>query len=1030
MYGTLILSTFYLHSQNPRIESIASPMLLPSTWRQFQLFDFLPVRDPNYKSTAPLFSDPQLTAITSTQTYIAFATQDTYVKLLTKDNFTLARLFCAYDPGYRITFMKPLAHSNLLVTLAEKQNSPAVIKVWDLNKIMNLDAASAESEEVTIHKYVTKVLVHDGADFYPISCFAFNDYLTCIALGYTNGRVIIVRGDLLRDRGSKQRLVYESVDPVTSVHFHKLEEILYVTTTSKILTVLTTGRNDGKPLRVLSASLGVALGCADMDTRLSRLIVANTDGFKYYNHVSKAQVVNFTLEKKRILRLSKDYLLVVCPIEESSAPGKNSLTKILILDMSNMHISFSLTIPNLTISHAFFSSAENDVFLLSTDGILYKLHEKPINQQVEMILQRDLFSIALNLADQYNLDNETRFRINKLHAENLYEHQDFDASVSKYIDCLHLTDSKKNSTKDSFVDVDDFVIHVIKRFKEVSNISNMTRFLASLYELNLADSDHLTLLLCCYCKLKKTSELDAFIDSLEINDSPSDSQKGDSPTRNLNFPLIINLFKECGYFKQVIRLLYKLNHPYMIVEVQMNELNQFGNCMSYMKSLPIDELLRILIAFLKDLLDYMPLETTELLINVFTGKYKPEANHSLFDESLSESSPQEGSKDLIHNAISSYTAFLGYLSRNVPQSAENSILETTDSEPTYLPPRPSLVFPCFVNHPREFVVFLEACMDTFEKYQGNTLDKKDLLITLFEMYLSMCKEEPEKTDEWLEKARNLMYDNAKLVDVSSILLISHVYDFKEGEAFAKQASMDFEEGLLRMAQTTGDLKAAFEVVNKYGKKKPILYKMMLKFIVSSNEIFKQATAADFHLLLDEIKLHKIATTLEIINIMSSNENANLGLVKDFLIEYISQANKEISNNKKLIQSYEGESTKNSFKLTELTTKPVIFQSTKCSSCELKLDFPLIHFKCKHSYHQRCLIENIYIPSENEKVDSKPKCPLCINELQSSRALRETQFKSKDNYDVFDMDLNDATDRFKVITEYLGKGVMETELPNK
>lgn len=1001
----------------------APAMSLPSTWRQFQLFDFLPIRDPNYNSTEPLFSDPLLAAIANTQTYIAFATH-TYVKLLTKDKLTLEGLFCGYEAGYRITFMKALAHSNLLVTLAEKQGSPAVIKVWDLNKILLLEKVP-NLDENTIHKYVTKVLVHDGNDAYPISCFTFNDYLTCIAVGYTNGRVLLVRGDLLRDRGSKQRLVYESVDPITGIHFNKVEDVLYVTTTSKIITVLTTGRNDGKPLRVLSNSLGASLGCSDLESRLSMLIVANTEGFQYYNHVSRAQVINFSLEKKQILRLFKDYLLVICPIEETSSSTKKTLTRIIILDLKNMHISFNLTVPNLMVSHAFISSADNNVFLLSTDGVLYKLHEKPVNQQVEIVLQRNLFSIALALAEQYKLDYYTHFRINKLNADYLYENLDYDGSILKYIDSLQLVQSANAASAGEFVDVDDFVINVIKRFKEVSNIHNMTRFLSKLYQLKLADSDHLTLLLCCYCKLKMTEELDSFIDSLNVDNSSSDSLAND-PTANLNFPLIINLFKECGYFNQVIKLLYKLNHPHMIVEVQLNELNQFSSCMSYMKSLSIDELLRILIDFLKDLLDNMPLETTELLINVFTGKYKPEASHKLFDDVPAVSPFQNVEKETIHNTVSSYTAFLRYLGGG---SGENAVEETEESkniEPTYLPPRPSLVFSCFINHPREFVVFLEACMETFDKYQGNVADKKDLLITLFEMYLSMSREELDQKDEWLGKAKTLMDENSTMIDKSRVLLISHIYDFKEGEVFAKKSSDDFEEGLLRMAQASGDLNAVLDVVKKYGEEKPVLYKMVFKFIFSSNEIFKQATPAEFRFFLEKLKQHKIASTLDIINIVSSNENATIGLVKDFLIEYIGQANKEISNNNRLIQSYESESTKNSFKLTELTSKPVIFQNNKCSNCELKLDFPLIHFKCKHSYHQRCLNENIYIPSED--ADDKPKCPLCIHELQASRAVRNNQFKSKENYETFEMSLNNSADRFKVVSEYLGKGVMETEIP--
>lgn len=917
--------------------------------------------------------------------------------------------------------MKPLVHSNILVTLAEKQGSPALIKVLDLAKIMQLDNSVTDSDDAMKHKYVTQVAVHDGDNSYPISCFAFNEFLTCIAIGYTNGRVILVRGDMLKDRGAKQRVVYESMDPITGIQFNPMEEVLFLTTTSKILTLLTTGRNQGMPLRVLSGNLGADLDCSDLEFKTSRLIVANHDGFKFYNHVSKAQVVNFNVAKRKILRIFKDYLLVVCPLEDNGAAGRTSLTRLLILDLHNMHISFSLTIPNLTVSHVFASASDNVVYLLSTDGILYKLHEKPVNQQVEIILQRDLFSIALNLANQYHLDNETLLRINRLHGDYLYDKLDFDGAISKYIDCLLLFDITKDNSPSKSDYVDDFVINVITSFKDVSNINNMTKFLAKLYELKFADSDHVTLLLCCYCKLKLTAELDSFVDELDLDSSPGKSAKLD--LSRLNYTLIINLFKECGFYSQVIKLLVKLNRPHSIVEIQLNELNQHQQCLSYIKSLPIDELLRILIDYLKDLLDSMPVETTELLIKVFTGKYSPDSSFSLVENDRVPKKEEEESP-VEHITMSSYSAFVSYLSSRLGHSDEEKEEDPVIEEPTYLPPRPSLVFPCFLNHPGEFVVFLEACVETFDKYQGNINDKKVLLMTLFEMYLSRSVEQPENEQEWLSKAKELLQKNLDLLNKSKVLLTSHIYKFKEGERIATESKGNFNEGMFRAAQVEGDVQGALEITRRYGDQEPLLYKLMLKFFVSSEPVYKQATPKDFRFLLDKIKEHKVSAPLEVIKILSANEFTSLGILKDYLIDYVSQTSKDISNNKKLIQSYESESTKNTLKLTELTQNPMVMQNNKCSNCELRLEFPLIHFKCKHSYHQRCLNENTYIPDSGSSLEIQPKCPLCVNQLRALQQLRESQLHANDDYALFEMNLNESDDRFKVVSEYFGKGAME------
>lgn len=1005
-------------------------MSLPSTWRHFQLFEFLPIRDPQYGSDPPLYSDPLLSAICSTQSFIVFAVLNCELVLLNKKLLELAGRFRAYDFDYRISYLRALPHSNLLVTLAEKQGSAAHLTVWDLNKMILLVLPETGADDVTKHKYVTNVLINDGTNAYPISCFTFNESLTCIAVGYTSGKVILIRGDLLRDRGLKQRVIYEGSDPITGIHYNRFEQILYATTTSKVITILTTGRNQGKPLRILSSKSGVDVDCSDVEPRSAKLIVADEEGFRFYNHVSKAQVINFNIPKRKILRLFKDYLLVVSPIEDVTS-SKKSLTRLLVLDMHNMQISFSLTIPNLSISHSFFSASENEAYLLSTDGVLYKLHEKAMNQQIEIVLQRGLFSIALSMAKQYNLSGATLFRINLLNADTLYEKQDYDGAINKYIDCLPLLQelhSNVEADSDEAENIDDFIIRVITNFKEVSNIHNMTRFLAKLYELHLSDSDHITLLLCCYCKLRMTDELDQFIDGIDLQeDQVFSSNKLD--LSKLKFSLIINLFKECHYYTQVTKLLYKLNHPHLIVQIQLEDLKQYTNCMSYIKTLPINELLGILIDYSKDFLDCMPMETTELLIDVFTGKYKPNPTHLLFEapEAVVQNGNGEAAESADTNA-SSYGGILSYLSNplRLGIERETAVEEDIFVEPTYLPPKPSLVFPCFINHSKEFIVFLEACLLSFEKYQGNNLQKKEILMTLFDLYLSTSIEDLPHSEEWLSKAAGILKNHSLHLDKSQVLLLAHVYNFEAEQYIFEESGNNLQESQFRSAQAKNDISGALAIVKEHGEQQPHLYKQFLKMLLSSKDNFDVISQKDKQWLLKNTCKYGLATPLELVHMLSIYESAPIGLVKDLLIDHVGRLNRDIANNLKLVESYENESTKNSYKLTELTTKPLILQNSKCSTCELKLDFPAIHFKCQHSYHGRCLNENTYIPDSIEKEEQR--CPLCVNDVISALTAREKQLHSADDYEVFLNHLNESSNRFKVITEYFGRGIMEAPQP--
>lgn len=996
-------------------------------WRQLQLFDVVPIRDPNLNTDDVLYSNGTLSAIASSANYMVLAVNSCCIKVI-DTQFRCLRTFMAYDLDYRVSFVRSLPKSDLVVTIAEKQGLPSVLKLWDLNKLVQLEGLD-ELEETWKRKYQTQVLVQCGDNSFPISCFTFNVDFTCIAVGYTNGKVLLIRGDLIRDRGSKQRLIYESPDPVTGLHFNEFHELLYVTTTSRILTVPTTGRNQGKPLKILSKKTGVSLQCTDVEPETQELIVGTDTSVRYYNQISKSHTINFEVRKKLIYRYSKHYLLVVSPSEEINESSKKLITKVLIIDLNNKHISFSLTIPNTTINYAF--ELWSDLYLLSSDGILYKLHEKPINQQVELVLQRDLFSLAFSLAKQSHVPVQTLLKISKLHADYMYQKQDFDESIGLFIKCLKYYTNESLVLSENDESVNDFIMHIITKFKDAANIGNLTEFLYQLYRLKVANNDHITLLLCCYCKLKHVDKIRSFIDGLnlsseqDINVQDSSNKRESTDFSDLDFPLIINLFKECGYFNEVIKLLYKLNQPNLIVDIQLNDLRRPKNCLRYIKTLSIDDLLIILIEHSKTLLDNLPIETTELLINVFTGKYVPnDRSNALAPTQAQNNGEENGEED--HGMmfpLNNYKSFMAYLSGKDEDEGDgdDSTLASKHLEPTYLPPRPSLIFASFINNPNEFVIFLEACIETFDKYQGNINDKLELLITLYEMYLSLSKKLVESQDEWLGKAKALIDQYSELLDKSQLLLISHIYDFKEGELISEKQS-GYEESIFRSAQLNGDINRCFEIVKAHGDDKPELYKLLLRFVISKEEIFAKGDDKQFKFIINKLKDLKLASPLELIQILSTTEFTTIGLIRDYLIDIIDTSNQEINNNEKLVEFYEKESIKNSHKITELKTKPFIMQNNKCTACNLKLDFPVIHFKCKHSFHQRCLNDN-YL-SSSDALNSTPICSVCINDIDLVQTLRDDQLKSKDDLELFELQLQEAPDKFKVISNYLGKGIME------
>lgn len=94
----------------------------------------------------------------------------------------------------------------------------------------------------------------------------------------------------------------------------------------------------------------------------------------------------------------------------------------------------------------------------------------------------------------------------------------------------------------------------------------------------------------------------------------------------------------------------------------------------------------------------------------------------------------------------------------------------------------------------------------------------------------------------------------------------------------------------------------------------------------------------------------------------------------------------------------------------------MFQSRRCMSCGGSLDLPTVHFLCKHSFHQRCL----------DRVDEDAECPVCKPQNATIKAIRKRQVESADQHDLFKNELQRSKDRFALISEFFGRGVMRPQ----
>lgn len=158
--------------------------------------------------------------------------------------------------------------------------------------------------------------------------------------------------------------------------------------------------------------------------------------------------------------------------------------------------------------------------------------------------------------------------------------------------------------------------------------------------------------------------------------------------------------------------------------------------------------------------------------------------------------------------------------------------------------------------------------------------------------------------------------------------------------------------------------------------------------------------------------------LQVIQTLSKNKVATMGLIKTYLGKTIERERTEVSSNRRLVTSYRSDTATKQRELEDLATKPTSFSATRCSTCGTPLDLPTVHFLCKHSFHQRCLNMG---PGDEE--DDDLECPICAQQNATIKAIKRAQEESADRHDLFQDALGRSSDKFGTVTEWFGRGVM-------
>lgn len=218
--------------------------------------------------------------------------------------------------------------------------------------------------------------------------------------------------------------------------------------------------------------------------------------------------------------------------------------------------------------------------------------------------------------------------------------------------------------------------------------------------------------------------------------------------------------RQGGYYDQAVFLAKKNGEHELVVDILIEDSKKYEDALDYIWRLEPDMAYPNLMKYARVLLEHCPEDATQIFIDYYTGEYRLKKDVPVPPQPAAQSGAASTVQNLASFIPLPYRQFPGGASpaqanqQSALPDADLAEAEALGPPREYDLPKPRTAFSSFVDHPNEFIVFLEACLR--QKHIEES-DKIDLYTTLFEIYLETTntKKGVEK-EGWETKAKQLI----------------------------------------------------------------------------------------------------------------------------------------------------------------------------------------------------------------------------------------------------------------------------------
>ncbi|CAG9857975.1 unnamed protein product [Phyllotreta striolata] len=561
-------------------------------WRKFHFFDLHPNVDDGKLSE--LFKENKITTTSSGNNHLVLSDSLGQIYLVSRSWHTSC--FRAYEIS--VDFTQQMTSAPILVTIG--QDEPGVnplIKVWDTSRL---------DKNGSPYCYrITRAL--PGNRPVQVSALCVHDNLQLMAVGFIDGSLIIYRGDVTRDRSSKQKVLRTSNSFITGLAFKSTASNVFLFVATEALVVVYNVTQKDKEQKYHLDNIGCAKKCCVLAESMqeSHFMIGRDDAV--YCYTSDGRGPCYAVDGEKIaLEWFRSYLIIISKSTRSTnltampASNENSINQsvvnetnsITVLDIHNKFIVFSTTMPKIKA----ILNEWGALYILDEANRVYHLDENDLQSKLSLLFKKNLYDIAIRIAKSHQYDSDGLVNIFKQYGDHLCDKSDFSGAIEQYIKTIGKLEPS----------------YVIRKFLDSQHIEKLTMYLQALHKRGQATEDHTTLLLNCYTKLNNSL-------------GQSDNLKEFILSKDGDFSYDIDVaIKVCrqGSPAEALMLSKKHEKHDWYIKIQLEDHRRYAEVLDYIANLKFEEAEHYMRKFGTVLVENAPHESTRLLKKLCTD-YKP-----------------------------------------------------------------------------------------------------------------------------------------------------------------------------------------------------------------------------------------------------------------------------------------------------------------------------------------------------------------------------------------------------------------------